>query len=74
VLRLGLKGNGACASVWVLIPRPPQPQLDGTMSSMARDAIIKAFMTMPEITVFLVSLKVSKHGRAKDCSVRCGRC
>lgn len=30
------------------------------MSSMARDAIIKAFMTMPEITVFLVSLKVSK--------------
>lgn len=36
-------------------------KLDGTMSSMARDGIIKAFMTMPEITVFLVSLKVCWH-------------
>ena len=35
-------------------------KLDGTMSSMARDGIIKAFMTMPEITVFLVSLKVGR--------------
>jgi hypothetical protein len=33
-------------------------QLDGTMSSQARDGIIKAFMTLPDVTVFLVSLKV----------------
>jgi len=27
------------------------------MSSLQRDAIINAFMTMPQITVFLISLK-----------------
>jgi len=32
-------------------------KLDGTMSSLQRDAIINAFMTMPQITVFLISLK-----------------
>ncbi|KAJ1920409.1 DNA repair protein rad16 [Mycoemilia scoparia] len=32
-------------------------RLDGRMSPMQRDAVIKTFMTRPEYTVFLVSLK-----------------
>ncbi|KAK9702632.1 DNA repair protein rad16 [Basidiobolus ranarum] len=32
-------------------------RLDGRMGPMQRDAVIKAFMTKPELTVFLISLK-----------------
>jgi DNA repair protein RAD16 len=32
-------------------------KLDGRMSAQQRDAVIKSFMTVPQITVFLVSLK-----------------
>lgn len=34
-------------------------KLDGRMSPEQRDNVIKAFSTNPQITVFLVSLKVS---------------
>lgn len=33
-------------------------KLDGRMSPEQRDAVIKSFMTVPQVTVFLVSLKV----------------
>jgi len=32
-------------------------KLDGRMTPTQRDSMIKAFMTLPQITVFLVSLK-----------------